>query len=232
MPDPVTGTIVAVGTLTSAAIAKNAADTAEDTANAQLAWEEEVYQREQDSWANTYGSVEQNLSNYYNTLSADSYAVSGLENFQQEQETALTAAREALAQRGLSTSGAAAYTEIASATNQATTRAGIRSTAAENVAAQQQSFLSLGNGNEPSTSGISNVLASQASNAANASYQADAQLNSALSNVGYLAATSGTSSGYTGLSSSATQNYNSTYSTDNYLVPGSTSSGSYFNTGV
>lgn len=234
MADPITAAVVTVGTVISGSQANKASkraasaqQSAEDSAARQLAWEQEVYDREQDSWENTYGGIEQNLSNYYNSLSSDSYTTAGLEAFQLEQEQSLTAAREALAQRGLATSGAAAYTEIAAASRQGVQRASIRASADEAVANQQSKFLALGMSNQPSSAGVSNAMANQtgyayqsANSAANSATQAQQQFGNTLNTVGYLAATNLNTNSLTGNSSTASQNYAAT---------GNASDGTYWN---
>jgi hypothetical protein len=159
--------VSAVSAASSASSARNQAakdaDRAADSAAAQLEFEKEQYAEQKERWDATYGSVEENLADYYTNMTSDYYAVQGVEAFQAEQQAALTTVRETLAQRGLATSGTAAATEIASAVSQASGRAAIRAEAETKVNEQKLGFLSVGMGVKPTTAGISNALTNQTS---------------------------------------------------------------------
>lgn len=202
MPDPITAAVVGGSVLSYSSsqsatrAAGRAADKQASAAEAQLAFEKEQYATQLTRWDSTYGSVEQNLADYYSNLDSSYYATRGLEAFQQEQDQALTAVRENLAQRGLATSGTAAAAEITSASQTATTRAGIRAEAEDTVRDQQLNFLSVGMGNKPTSAGVSNaysnitgVAGQQASIAASSAQQQAAASNQALSNAGFYIAT-------------------------------------------
>lgn len=158
---------VAIGgaSLLGAGLSANQAGKATKAASqaeaASLAFEQEKY----DDWKDTYGSVQDNLSEYYGTLTPDYYEARGLEAFQQEQQQALEGVRTTLAQRGIEDSGIAAATEIAFAQEGAKERATIRAQAPSLAAEEQRSFLQVGLGQNPGES-YSRALANKATSAA------------------------------------------------------------------
>lgn len=120
----------------------------------QLAWEREQYQ----DWQNIYGGLEENLSDYYNTLSADTIAVEQLENFAFERDAALDRMRTQLAQRGIESSGITAAAELSSSLASAEAGAQIRSSAPRQAAQEKQAFLQTGLAQNPKA-GIRNAYA-------------------------------------------------------------------------
>ena len=152
----------AVATIGGALITSRSADkataAAEDAAAQQVAFERERY----DDWKDTYGTVEDNLSEYFSTLTPDFYAAQGLENFQKEQTTALERVRENYAQRGISDSGLAAATEADFAISGAESRAKIRAEAPHKAREDQLRFLQVGLGLSPGTA-YSSALSQDAS---------------------------------------------------------------------
>ena len=170
--------------------AKKASDSADSAAEAsaaasaaQLAFEKEKYE----DWKETYGDVEDNLSEYYSNLTPDFYAARGLEAFEKEQHAALTGVRESLAQRGIADSGLAAKAEVDFGMHGASERAKIRAEAPGVAMKEQLGFLSIGLSGKPGAS-YSQALNTRASSAAKtadtASRAAGTAMQSAVTSVG------------------------------------------------
>lgn len=117
----------------ASAAASSAQDSATDFARQQY-----------EDWQAIYGPIQQNLSSYYSNLTADYYEATGFEAYQQEWQAAEAETEEQLAQHGLGSSGIAALLKSQNTMSRATTRAKIRRDAPSQVAAQQQSFLTIG----------------------------------------------------------------------------------------
>ena len=130
------GTVYASNKASSSA--KKAGKRADAANEERMAWEREQWQE----WQDTYGNVEDHLSNYYETLSPTLRTVQGLEAFEKEKNIALTNLRENLDQRGIGTSGIEAQLETNVALNSAEERARIRANAPMEVAKEQSGFLS------------------------------------------------------------------------------------------
>jgi len=162
----IAGATVATGYMGSRASSK-ASDASSAASEAQIAFEREKYS----DWKDTYGGIEDNLSEYYNSLTPDYYEARGLEAFQKEQQLALENVRSTLAQRGIEDSGIAAAAELAFAQEGAVQKANIRATAPSMAAEEQRSFLQIGLGQNPGES-FSRTLADRATNKANAANQA------------------------------------------------------------
>jgi len=143
---------------------------------AALAFEQQKYQ----DWQDTYGSIEDNLADYYSTLTPDYYEARGLEAFQTEQQAALENVRTTLAQRGIEDSGIAAATELAFAQEGAQQRAQIRATAPSLAAEEQRSFLQVGLGQDPGAS-YSRTLAESAAQKGRTAASAEAAAGKAVS---------------------------------------------------
>jgi len=144
---------------------------------ASLAFEQQKY----DDFRETYGSIEENLSEYYSSLTPDYYEARGLEAFQKEQQFALENVRANLAQRGIEDSGIAAATEVAFAQEGATQRANIRATAPSMAAEEKRGFLQVGLGQNPGAS-YSSALANSATNKANRASQSSQYAGGAITN--------------------------------------------------
>lgn len=146
----------AAGAYVASESASDATDAAKESAANQLSFAEQQYQ----DWQETYGGIQDNLAQYYSSITPAAYEAQGLEQFEKERETATKRLDETLAQRGLTGSGV----EIAAKSQQdlsaAETRAGIRFDAPRKAAADQMSFLQVGLGQDPSGD-VSSVLASQ-----------------------------------------------------------------------
>lgn len=163
---------VVVGTVAGAAISADAAKDASRTAaaanDASLAFEYEKY----DDWQATYGSIQDNLSDYYQNLTPEYYAAVGLEAFNQEQQASMTRVEQSLAQRGLADSSLATSIEAQSELDAAETRAGIRRDAPAQARQEQSNFLSMGLGVNPGNS-VSAALQSQANTATQYAQQSE-----------------------------------------------------------
>lgn len=185
---PVAGAAVAaVGSVTGAVMSSRASSKASKRAaeaqDAQLSFDMERY----DDWQNIFGGVQENLANYYNSISPDYYVAAGLEAFEKEREAQMGKLNETLAQRGLSNSGLAATVATENAISSAEARASIRREAPRQAREDQSRFLQIGIGQNPGSS-VSSTLGSIATNAqtqANqASQAAGKAMSSAISNTG------------------------------------------------
>lgn len=117
----------------AAAAAKASQDSATDFARQQY-----------EDWQAIYGPIQQNLSSYYSNLSSDYYEATGFEAYQKEWQAAEDETEADLAQHGLASSGISVLLKSQANLNKATARAQIRRDAPSQVAAQQQSFLTIG----------------------------------------------------------------------------------------
>lgn len=185
---PVAGAAVAaVGSVAGAVMSSRASSKASKRAaeaqDAQLSFDMERY----DDWQNIFGGVQENLANYYNSISPDYYVAAGLEVFEKEREAQMGKLNETLAQRGLSNSGLAATVATEDAISSAEARASIRREAPRQAREDQSRFLQIGIGQNPGSS-VSSTLGSIATNAqtqANqASQAASKAMSSAISNTG------------------------------------------------
>lgn len=84
---PVAGAAVAAvgaigGSIISSKASSKASKRAAEAQDAQLSFDMERY----DDWQNIFGGVQENLSNYYNSISPDYYVAAGLEAFEKERE--------------------------------------------------------------------------------------------------------------------------------------------------
>jgi hypothetical protein len=141
--------IAAVGAV-SANVSSNKA---RHSADAQARNAVELEQNKLNDWNDVYGPVQDNLADYYNNLTPEYYETIGLENFEQEQQTAMTRLDESLAQRGLDpASGISASLHAQSELEGAEGRAKIRRDAPRAVAEDKRSFLQIGLGQNPGSS--------------------------------------------------------------------------------
>ena len=173
-------TVVAVGgSIYGAKKAKDAAEADRDAANARseaqaeadaaaLDFEKERYA----DWQEVYGSVEQNLADYYNNVSADYYEVQGLQAFNEEAADVQKQVQEDLAQRGIQGSGIGASIGRTQQVEDAQSRAQIRVDAPRRAAEEKRGFLQIGLGQNPADN-VSSALQSSASRAERGSLRAD-----------------------------------------------------------
>jgi len=125
--------------------------------SADLAFQEQQYA----DWQSVYGPIQDNLSTFYQNLSADSLIASGLQEYGvqfAEQEKNI---QRSFAQRGIDSPAQDFITSQAGLT-QAENKAAIRNDAPLKLADAQQSFVS-GNVRNPGAAGVSRSLQNQAS---------------------------------------------------------------------
>lgn len=162
----VAGATVVSGAM-GAKSADKASERADDAAKKQLAFEQQRY----DDWNATYGPIQDNLANYYSTLTPEYFETQNLEAYQQEHQDAVERIREDFAQRGISDSGLAADFEKEAEFERAQTRATIRAAAPGQAAEEKRQFLQVGLGQNPGQS-VSSSMAQRASELSATSRQA------------------------------------------------------------
>ena len=155
MGDVIGGITDAVG-LTNRKGEKKAAQAAADANKAAVAMSKEQidfskeqleFQKEQYAdWEAVYGSLQQNLGDYYNSLDADELVTLGLENQQKECQAVETSIRRDAAQRGLKNSGLEYYEVNKAKVGNAIARASIRTSGDKMVAEEKLKFLGVGLG--------------------------------------------------------------------------------------
>lgn len=100
-----------------------------------------MFQEQQRVWENVFGSIRDNLSNYYKNLDAESLAAKNIQNLEMEYNRASKEVNQELARRGLVGSGADVSANTSLASNLATRRAEARTNAPAQVAQQQLGYL-------------------------------------------------------------------------------------------
>ena len=161
----VVGTAV-VGAVSSSSASKRASSSADastaassEATAAQLEFAKEQYA----DWEKAYGSVQDNLSAYYNSLTPEKYEAQSIQAINQAYTNANTRITQSLAQRGIATSGLAAQAQVDLSTKQAQDTATVRATSDQVVANEKMKFLSLGMGQYANTTaGVSNAYGNQA----------------------------------------------------------------------
>lgn len=161
-------TAIIGGAVISGAVAKGAADDAQAAHQTELGFAQQQY----NDWQEIYGPIQDNLAEYYNNLSPDTYAAQGIQYAEEEFARASEALNQSLAQRGITDSGVAASMEMSNQLDLARTRADIRQKAPEVVANQQLGFLSVGMGNDP-TNNLQQVHSNNANRLSQESYAAN-----------------------------------------------------------
>jgi hypothetical protein len=184
MPDPITATIGVGATLLTLDQANKAGARADKANKKALQFDMKKY----DDWKKIYGPIEQNLSNYYQTLSPESYTAQGFQGIEAEFSKVKQNIEEQIAQRGLTDSGIAAATDQNLQIQKALAKAKVRQEAPAEIAKQKTAFLQGGEQRRSQAEqGISMALHNQASRAdANAASAANAfgnLLNLGLSNL-------------------------------------------------
>ena len=100
-----------------------------------------AFQKEQyTDWKAVYGELQDNLGDYYSTLSSSKYATQAIQANQQEFAKTSKQLDVSLAQRGLSNSGAQAASMTAMSQQLAQANATARYTAVDTVKQQQLGF--------------------------------------------------------------------------------------------
>ena len=107
-----------------------------------------AFQKQQyTDWDAIYGPIQENLGDYYKKLTPAKVISQGLQAEQKSYQQAVDKLKVSLAQRGIDpTSGVAVGAETALRGQSYQTKAGIRATGEERVAAQKSQFLGLGLG--------------------------------------------------------------------------------------
>lgn len=156
----VAGTIYSANKASSSA--KKAGKRADAADARRMAYEEE----RRAEWEETYGSVEDRLSEYYETLSPTLRIAQGLENFEKEKGIAMKNFQESMAERNVDIRGGLA-TQIESgvAIDSAEARAKIRADAPMEVAREQSRFLQIGLNQDPDA-GMRNAMSGEQSRSA------------------------------------------------------------------
>jgi len=133
---------------------KEAVDAQTKSADEQMAMET----KRVEEWTDVYGPMQNNLANYYSSVTPDYYAAAGLEAFEQENEIKMQNIDEMFAQRGIDpSSGLAVSVESQAELGAAETRAEIRRDAPRMAAEDQSRFLQIGLGQNPGSS-LSNAM--------------------------------------------------------------------------
>ncbi len=97
-----------------------------------------------DDWSNTFGGLEDNLSDYYNNLDPNKFAVQNKAALQQNLDKSMQQFNDTMAASGLQSSGMKQQAAKEAAFAQAQGNAGIDINAPEQVAQMQQGFLNYG----------------------------------------------------------------------------------------
>lgn len=171
---------VAGATVVSGAVASNQASKARKSQERQAENQLEFEQQRLDDWQATYGDLQSNLADYYEGLTPEYYAATGLEAFETERQANLQRLEESLAQRGLSGGAIETSLEMQEAIDAAETRAEIRRDAPRMAAEDQTRFLQIGLGQNP-TQSVSSTLAQRTQDAAVLARQSEAAAGQAVS---------------------------------------------------
>jgi hypothetical protein len=156
-----------VGTaVVGAVVQNNASKRATKSSNAASAKELEFAQKQYDDWLQVFGPMQDNLAEYYNNLTPDYIASTGLQNVESERAVALDRINQSLAQRGLLGSGLEAGAIVDVELETAQRKSQVRSEAPMQAAQQKLNFLSLGYGQNPANN-LQNTLGNQANNSRN-----------------------------------------------------------------
>ena len=113
-------------------------------------------------WEGIFGPIQQNLSQYYQNLSPDTYSALGIQNIEKQYAQSRQNLDQELAKRGISNSGAtvAGLTQLEQASMLG--KAEVRTNAPQMVASAKQGFLNAGLGLQNNLqSGISNAYSNQ-----------------------------------------------------------------------
>jgi len=178
-----------VASVAGAAISANASSKAAKSAASSAQNELDFNKAQYNRWQEVFGPIQDNLSEYYQSLTPDYYEAAGLQAFEKENQAQMATLNEQLAQRGLTGSGLEATLNRENAIDTAEQRAAIRVDAPAKAAAEQLNFLQVGMGQQSNINQTySQALANQTATAqqnANAASQASAQAtSSAISTVG------------------------------------------------
>ena len=131
--------------------ADKASASASRSADAQtaLGYEQLDFNKQQyDDWNAIFGDTQKTLASYYNTLSPEFFASTGLQNIEQEYTRSRTQLDANLAKRGISNSGVAADDFSTLEAARMMGRADVRNKAETQVRAEQANFLAVGKGQQ------------------------------------------------------------------------------------
>lgn len=160
--------------------AKRATDAQSQAAREQLAFEKEKFAK----WEELYGGIQENLSEYYSTLTPEKYAAIGIDDFNQQYEAATRRLEQQFAQSGIDpTSGVALSLQHSTEMQAAQAKAGIRRDAELAVKEDQRQFLQIGLGQNPGAS-MSAALGQRTQMATQNMMQANAGAQQAWGQVG------------------------------------------------
>lgn len=186
MPAAAIGAVAGIGgALISSSASKSAANKAANSASNELAFNQAQYDR----WQEVFGPIQDNLSEYYQSLTPDYYEAAGLQAFEKERQAQMTTLNEQLAQRGLTGSGLEATLNRENAIDTAQQRAAIRVDAPAKAAAEKLNFLQVGMGQQSSINqtyaqALANQSALAQQNANAASLASSQAIGSALTTAG------------------------------------------------
>lgn len=138
----------------------DAIDSSTQTATDQLDFAKQQYADYQD----LYGEVNQNLSDYYTSLTPEQYTTSGLDAYDEQFKAAQSSWSQTMAQRGMSGSGVEAEGMLSMEAQGAQNRATIQQQAPQQWAADQMGYAAMGAGQ---SSIATQNIASSASNLSN-----------------------------------------------------------------
>lgn len=151
MPEPTTGIAAfsAVAGIAGANSARKDANRATATAVAADKEALDFAKSQYNDWKNIFGSIQQNLSSYYQNLTPGRIEAQGREAIELERNDWMTRIDETFQQRGLGDTAleASAIADLEKST--ALQKAEVRATAPEKVAQQQLGFLTLGYNQNP-----------------------------------------------------------------------------------
>lgn len=151
---------------------KKAAKSADRNADSSLGFQMQQY----NDWKKVYGPIEENLSKFYQDMDPETFAASGLKQFEEQYQYNMQQLDRSFAQQGIE-GGAKASLEQQASLSAAETRASIRQQAPLQMAQAQQSFLT-GNVVNPMAAGITQTYENRAQmygNQAAMGYQAASQ---------------------------------------------------------
>ena len=175
--------------------ANKASDRAAASADAQtaLGYEQLDFNKQQyDDWNAIFGDTQKTLASYYNTLSPEFFASTGLQNIEQEYTRSRMQLDANLAKRGISNSGVAADDFSTLEAARMMGRADVRNKAETQVRAEQVNFLAVGKGQQSQLQAnmnsaygnIANAYGNQASTQYGLANQYTQQANQAYAGVG------------------------------------------------
>lgn len=148
-----------IGGVASMSAADTAANAQERATDKQLALQWAQY----NDWQETYGPIQDSLSEFYQELTPTAFIASGLQNLEKQYQTTQSQLQRSFVQRGIE-SPAQALLEQEAAFDVAESRAELRSTAPLTVATAQQGFLNQQVTN-PATQALAGTYGQQAQQA-------------------------------------------------------------------